>query len=49
MFFGCFFVGWNEILCSCIATICVVDQREIGSAIGMGGSMRSVISTICAT
>jgi hypothetical protein len=49
MFLGTMFIGWNEILNSCVATICVEDQRELGTAIGFGGSSRSFVSTICAT
>jgi hypothetical protein len=43
------FIGWNEILNSAVATICIDDQREIGTATGAGGSARSTISTICST
>lgn len=49
MFFGALLIGYNEILNSVVATICVVDQREIGTAIGFGGSSRSFVSTVCAT
>ncbi|KAB5578315.1 fungal trichothecene efflux pump [Coniochaeta sp. 2T2.1] len=49
MFLGSMFIGWNEILNSCVATICVKDQRELGTAIGFGGSSRSFVSTVCAT
>ena len=43
------FIGYNEILNSTVATICIDDQREIGTATGAGGSARSFISTICST
>ncbi|ROT39089.1 MFS general substrate transporter [Sodiomyces alkalinus F11] len=40
---GCFWVGWNESICLSNATICVHDQREIGVAGGMAGSLRAAI------
>jgi hypothetical protein len=43
------FIGFNEIANSTIATIAIDDQREIGSALGVAGSIRSGISTICST
>jgi hypothetical protein len=46
---GCFFVGWNETLCLANAGIDIDDQREIGTAIGAAGSMRSAISTLAST
>ncbi|PGH26769.1 hypothetical protein AJ80_01533 [Polytolypa hystricis UAMH7299] len=49
MFLGSSFIGWLEILVSTFCSICVVDQRELGTAIGFAGSARSTISTICAT
>lgn len=48
-FLATMFIGWNEILNSTVATICIDDQREIGTATGAGGSARSTISTICST
>ena len=44
-----FFVGWNESLCLTNAGIEVEDQQEIGTAVGMAGSIRSAISTIAAS
>ncbi|OBT94080.1 hypothetical protein VE01_07168 [Pseudogymnoascus verrucosus] len=49
IFFASFFIGWNEILNSVVATISIDDQREIGTATGVAGSSRSFISTICST
>lgn len=46
---GSTLIGANEILNSCVATIQLTDQREIGTATGVGGSIRNFISTICAT
>jgi len=48
-FLAAAFIGWNEILNSTVATICIDDQREIGTATGAAGSARSFISTICST
>lgn len=42
-----FFIGWNESVCLANAGIEVDDQQEIGTAVGMAGSIRSGISTIC--
>jgi hypothetical protein len=47
MALGCFFIGWNESVCIANAGIEVEDQQEIGMAVGMAGSIRSAISTIC--
>jgi hypothetical protein len=49
VFLAAAFIGWNEILNSAVATICINDQREIGTATGIAGSARSFISTICST
>ncbi|KAF2261286.1 MFS general substrate transporter [Lojkania enalia] len=49
VFLAAAFIGWNEILNSAVATICIKDQREIGTATGIAGSARSFISTICST
>lgn len=42
-----FFIGWNESVCLANAGIEVDDQQEIGTAVGMAGSIRSGISTVC--
>ncbi|KIH93737.1 hypothetical protein SPBR_04155 [Sporothrix brasiliensis 5110] len=49
IFFASFFIGWNELLNSTVATISIQDQREIGTYAGTGGSSRSLISTVCST
>jgi hypothetical protein len=46
---GTTFIGANECLTSTCATICIDDQREIGTALGVGGSSRSFISTLAST
>lgn len=46
LFIGCFFIGWNESLCLANATICVHNQREIGVAGGMAGSIRAAICAV---
>jgi Fungal trichothecene efflux pump (TRI12) len=47
--FASFFIGWNESLCLTNAGIELEDQQEIGTAVGMAGSLRSAISTVAAT
>jgi len=49
LFIGCTFIGWNEVVNLTTATICIKDQREIGTATGIAGASRSAISTIAAT
>lgn len=46
---GSTFIGANECLTSTCASICIADQREIGTALGIGGSSRSFVSTLCGT
>jgi hypothetical protein len=46
IFIGCFFIGWNETICLANATILVKDQRHIGAAGGITGSVRGAISSI---
>jgi Fungal trichothecene efflux pump (TRI12) len=43
---GCFFIGWNESVCLSNSGIELLDQREIGTAVGAAGSIRSAISSI---
>jgi hypothetical protein len=43
---GCFFIGWNESVCLSNSGIELLDQREIGSAVGTAGSIRSAISSV---
>lgn len=40
MSLGCFLIGWNETVCLANAGIEVEDQQEIGTAVGMAGSVR---------
>ncbi len=47
--FASFFVGWNESLCLTNAGVELEDQQEIGTAVGMAGSIRSAISTVAAS
>ncbi|EON67606.1 hypothetical protein W97_06974 [Coniosporium apollinis CBS 100218] len=49
IYIGCFFIGWNETICLANATILVHDQREIGVAGGVAGSVRSGICAILTT
>jgi hypothetical protein len=46
---GTTLIGLNECITSAAATICLTDQREIGTAIGLGGSLRSFVSTLAST
>lgn len=46
---GCFFIGWNESVTLVFAGMCITDQKEIGTAVGLAGSIRSAISTIATT
>ena len=41
-----FFIGWNERVCLSNAGIELLDQREIGTAVGAAGSVRSAISSV---
>jgi hypothetical protein len=43
---GSFFIGWNESVCLSNAGIELLDQREIGTAVGAAGSVRSAISSV---
>ena len=49
MLLGTTLIGANECLSATMATICIHDQREIGTALGIGGSSRSFVSTLCGT
>ncbi|KAL5363379.1 fungal trichothecene efflux pump [Aspergillus floccosus] len=46
---SCFLIGWNESVCLTNAGIELEDQREIGTAVGMAGSIRSTISTVASS
>lgn len=43
---GSFFIGWNESVCLSNSGIELLDQREIGTAVGAAGSIRSAISCL---
>jgi hypothetical protein len=43
---GAFFIGWNESVCLSNSGIELLDQREIGTAVGAAGSIRSAISSV---
>ncbi|KAL1893280.1 hypothetical protein Sste5346_006456 [Sporothrix stenoceras] len=43
---SCFFIGWNESVTLSLAGIELLDQREIGTALGAASSMRSTISSV---
>lgn len=45
---GCFFAGWVEGIGLAMATILIDDQSEIGTALGVAGSVRSTVSTVAA-
>ena len=49
MLLGTTLIGANECLSAAMATICIHDQREIGTALGIGGSSRSFVSTLAGT
>lgn len=46
---GNFAIGWMESLAQTLCGICVNDQKEIGIAVGIAGSIRSAISTLAST
>ena len=43
---GIFFIGWNESVCLSCAGIELLDQKEIGTAVGAAGSIRSAVSSV---
>ena len=46
---ACVLVGWTESVCLTLLTITINDQQEIGTAGGIGASIRSGTATVCAT
>lgn len=46
---GCFFVGWVESIGLAMSGIVIKDQSEIGTAVGIAGTVRSAISTVAST
>jgi hypothetical protein len=49
LFLGCFAMGWMEVVGLAITGIAIDSQAEIGTAVGVAGSMRSTVSTIGST
>jgi hypothetical protein len=47
--FGVFFIGWVEGAAITIVTLCAPDQAALGSASGVAGSIRFLISSVAAT
>jgi hypothetical protein len=47
--FGVFFIGWTESLAITMVTLTAKDQTQLGSASGVAGSIRFLISSISAT
>lgn len=45
---GTFFIGWENGIAIAITTIEIPDQRDIGIATGIMGSLRSAMGSICA-
>lgn len=46
---ACVLVGWTESVCLTLLTIAIKDQQEIGTAGGVGASIRSGTATVCQT
>lgn len=46
---GVFFIGWTESLAITMVTLTVKNQNELGSASGVAGSIRFLISSVSAT
>ncbi|KFZ00452.1 hypothetical protein V498_00076 [Pseudogymnoascus sp. VKM F-4517 (FW-2822)] len=46
---GCFFVGWVESIGLAMSGIVIKDQSEIGTAVGIAGTVRSAVSTVAST
>ena len=49
MFIGTFSMGYMDTVGLTITGIAIRDQAEIGTAVGLAGSMRSTISTVAST
>ncbi|KAI9795862.1 MAG: hypothetical protein M1835_005058 [Candelina submexicana] len=46
---GAIAIGWNESVTLTLCGIVITNQQELGTAIGVAGSLRSAISTVAAT
>jgi hypothetical protein len=44
---GSMFLGYIDSIGLAMAGICIDDQKDIGTAVGIAGSVRSAVSTIC--
>ncbi|KAE9365499.1 MFS general substrate transporter [Stipitochalara longipes BDJ] len=49
LFLGTFFNGWADSVGLTITSLCIPSQAEIGTAVGVGASLRSTVSTIATT
>jgi hypothetical protein len=49
LFLGCFSLGWMEVVGLPITGIAIDSQAEIGTAVGLAGSMRATVATIGST
>jgi hypothetical protein len=45
----CFAIGWNESIAFAFTSICIDNQHDIGVAAGLGGSIRSILSSVVTT
>lgn len=43
---SCFLFGWVEVIVLSTSSICIKDQREVGTALGLAGSVRSGVSAV---
>ncbi|KPI36578.1 putative MFS-type transporter YusP [Cyphellophora attinorum] len=46
---ACVLVGWTESVCLTLLTVSIDNQQEIGTAGGIGASIRSGLATVCQT
>jgi hypothetical protein len=44
---GSMFLGYIDSIGLAMAGICIDDQKDIGTAVGIAGSVRSAVSTVC--
>lgn len=49
LFVACVLVGWTESVCLTLLTVTIDDQQEVGTAGGLGASIRSATATVCQT
>jgi len=48
VFISCFSIGWNEAVVATMVTFRLKDQRDIGAAAGLSGSIRSLLGSASA-